>query len=179
MAAQRYRFAAGRETLSPGLVLRRIVCGGQSGVDRAALDAALAADFCCGGWCPAGRLAEDGPIPARYPLIEADSPDPARRTQLNVRDSDATLIVSGLPAHGGTRLTGELAEHLGRPLLVIDIDTAEPALAIDQLYRFLHAYRVETLNVAGPRHTESPAAGRFATQLVEGLLTRLACFRRP
>ena len=70
-----------------------IVSGGQTGVDRAALDAALALGMRCGGWCPAGRWAEDGPIDPRYPLRETPSGDPAQRTEWNVRDSDATLIL--------------------------------------------------------------------------------------
>jgi len=153
--------------------LRRIVCGGQSGVDRAALDAALTAGFACGGWCPKGREAEDGPIPGHYPLIETDSDDPARRTELNVRDSDATLIVTTLPLCGGTRLTAELSHRLGRPVLVIDIDTKELGAAIDQLGRFLLTHRTGTLNVAGPRASESAAASVFAGKLIGGLLKRL------
>ena len=71
-----------------------IVSGGQSGVDRAALDAALARGLDAGGWCPAHRWAEDGPVPARYPLRETPSADPAQRTRWNVRDSDATLVLA-------------------------------------------------------------------------------------
>jgi hypothetical protein len=173
MAAQRGRFAAGCETLNQRPVLRRIVSGGQTGVDRAALDAALAAGFACGGWCPQGREAEDGPIPEHYPLIETDSADSAQRTELNVRDSDATLIITTLPLNGGTRLAAEIADRLGRPMSVIDIDSTGLGAAIDQVCGFLIAQRIGTLNVAGPRDSESPAAGVFAGKLVDGLLSRV------
>ena len=79
-------------------LLRRVVSGGQTGVDRAALDVAIALGFAHGGWCPAGRLAEDGPIDARYPLRETPSADPSQRTEWNVRDSDATLVLTGAGA---------------------------------------------------------------------------------
>jgi len=173
MAAQRNRLAAGCKTLNRRPVLRRIVCGGQTGVDRAALDAALAAGFACGGWCPKGRQAEDGLLPEHYPLIETDSADPAQRTELNVRDSDATLIITSLPLCGGTRLAAEIADRLGRPVSVIDVDSTGLDAAIDQVCRFLIAHRIGTLNVAGPRDSEAPAAGVFAGRLIDALLARV------
>ena len=140
--------------MSESAVLRRIVSGGQTGVDRAALDAALARDFPCGGWCPRGRWSEDGPIPGRYPLRETDSPDPAERTEANVRDSDATVVIANGPPAGGTRLTAELALRLGRPLCRIDI--------------------VGVLNVAGPRRSQAPEAEEMTREIVGGLLDRMA-----
>src|SRR5215217_2323846 len=92
----------------------KIVSGGQTGVDRAALDVALELGIECGGWCPAGRQAEDGPIDARYPLRETPSADPAQRTEWNVRDSDATLLLTTGAASPGTELTREVARRLGR-----------------------------------------------------------------
>src|SRR5438309_682688 len=92
-------------------MLLRIISGGQTGVDRAALDAALACGVPCGGCCPQGRRAEDGPIAARYPLTETPSPDYPPRTERNVRDADATLIlIKGMPS-GGTALTIEVARR--------------------------------------------------------------------
>ena len=90
-------------------MIRRIVSGGQTGVDRAALDVALSLGIPCAGWCPRGRRAEDGPIDARYPLNETPSTSYAKRTEWNVRDSDATLILARLPLGGGTALTERLA----------------------------------------------------------------------
>src|SRR5690606_18077806 len=93
------------------LILRdpTVLSGGQTGVDRAALDAAFALGLPEDGWCPAGRGAEDGAIPTRYPLRETPSPDPAQRTLWNVRDSDATLVLSPRPLAGGTLLARECA----------------------------------------------------------------------
>ena len=100
--------------------LRKIVSGGQTGVDRAALDWALASGVPCGGWCPLGSWAEDGPIDVRYPLRETPGADPAQRTEWNIRDSDGTLIVTlARRMSGGTLLTAGLARRLanGRPQL--------------------------------------------------------------
>jgi len=143
----------------------RIVSGGQTGVDRAALDVALEMGMECGGWCPAGRRAEDGPIDARYPLTETPSDDPAQRTEWNVRDSDATLIVTG-GASPGTALTRDVAARLGRPLYTLA--ATSPADA-DAFRRWLRAHGVRTLNVAGPRESESPGIYRAARDLLREL----------
>jgi hypothetical protein len=122
---------ARREPDNVSLIVRRIVSGGQTGVDRAALDVALALGYPCGGWCPRGRRAEDGPIDDRYPLTETKTDRYQERTRLNVRDADATLIVTrGYPV-GGTRLTVDTAVRAGRPCLVIDLDTAPAADLLD------------------------------------------------
>ena len=97
--------------------LRKIVSGGQTGVDRAALDAALTHDMEVGGWCPQGRRAEDGPIPPRYPVRETPSDEYAQRTTWNVRDSDGTLIIAPSPLEGGAALTRQEAEARGKPVL--------------------------------------------------------------
>jgi len=134
-----------------------VVSGGQSGVDRAALDAALEAGLRVGGWCPAGRLAEDGPIDARYPLRETPTSAFAQRTEWNVRDADATLILYRGPLRGGTALTAEYAARLGRPVLLLDLSTApDPAAAAQWVRR----RGVRVLNCAGPR--ESGAPGIYA-----------------
>src|SRR6516225_6787777 len=110
-------------------MIAKIVSGGQTGVDRAALDFALESGVPCGGWCPATRKAEDGPISARYPLTETPTDDYAQRTEWNVRDSDATLVLThGIPA-GGTALTIACAKRDGKPCLVID--TSKPVNAAD------------------------------------------------
>ncbi|MFW5955765.1 MAG: putative molybdenum carrier protein, partial [Rhodothermales bacterium] len=96
-------------------MLKKIISGGQTGVDRAALDASRSLGLELGGWCPAGRRAEDGPIDRSYPLKETEDADYATRTRKNVVDSDGTLIVSPGPLSGGTKLTRELAEGYGRP----------------------------------------------------------------
>jgi hypothetical protein len=131
---------------------KKIVSGGQTGADRAALDFALANGLGVGGWVPRGRLAEDGPIPERYSgLRETESLDPAIRTALNVRDSDATLILSHGPLAGGSLLTVQEATRAGKPVLHLDLDQLGQASAAAQLRSWLATLRPSTLNVAGPR----------------------------
>src|SRR3990172_4511968 len=100
----------------------RIVAGGQTGVDRAALDAALGLGLPCGGWCPRGRKAEDGPIDPRYPMEETPSDDYAERTEWNVRDADGTLVLTRGEPSGGTAFTIATARRGRSPLLVLDLD---------------------------------------------------------
>ncbi len=133
----------------------KIVSGGQTGVDRGALDAALATGIEHGGWCPAGRLAEDGQIPAKYQLAELRSRYYPDRTEKNVRDSDATLILYRGRMTGGTKLTQRLCRQIGRPELSVSI--ANPSRAREKIVAWLNEVRPPTLNVAGPR--ESNAQG--------------------
>jgi hypothetical protein len=146
-------------------LLRKIVSGGQTGVDRGALDAALARSFSCGGWCPAGRRAEDGVIDARYPLTELEGGYRAR-TRQNVVDSDATLIIHFGPVTGGTKLTVTFANAIGRPLLQIDAGKLTLVDAIEDVIRFTVRHDVETLNVAGPRSSGEPNGQRYAHELI-------------
>jgi hypothetical protein len=145
----------------------KIVSGGQTGVDRAALDVALELGIECGGWCPAGRGAEDGPIDARYPLRETPSADPEQRTEWNVRDSDATLILASGSPSPGTELTIETARRLGRPLYTFHAGSPED---VGMFRRWLQVYRVRTLNVAGPRESESPGIYAEARRILTALL---------
>lgn len=149
----------------------RIVSGGQTGVDRAALDAALALGLPIGGWCPAGRWAEDGPVPDRYPLRSTVSADPAERTRLNVRDSDGTLVLSLGPPAGGTALTVRHARTLGRPVRIVD-PTREGPDATAQWAGGLGWPLV--LNVAGPRESEAPGIYAAARPWLADLFARLA-----
>lgn len=147
--------------------LPRIVSGGQTGVDRAALDVAMERGIPCGGWCPAGRAAEDGPIDARYPLRETPSADPAERTAWNVRDSDGTLLLTTAAASPGTELTAELADRMGRPLYVARLDAPPEA---EGFRPWLRAHRFRTLNVAGPRESESPGIHAAACAYLRAVL---------
>lgn len=145
----------------------RIVSGGQTGVDRAALDVALELGIACEGWCPAGRAAEDGPLPAHYPLRETPSADAAERTAWNVRDSDATLVLSFGEPRGGTAFALEEASRLGRPALVLRLgDVSNPGKAQAWLAR----HGVERLHVAGPRESEEPSVGEAAARFLRALL---------
>jgi hypothetical protein len=145
----------------------KIVSGGQTGVDRAALDVALELGIECGGWCPAGRMAEDGVIDARYPLRETPSADPAQRTELNVRDSDATLVLTSGSASPGTELTIETARKLGRPLYTFHAGSPED---VGMFRRWLQVYRVQALNVAGPRESEAPGIYAESRRILTALL---------
>jgi hypothetical protein len=146
----------------------RIISGGQTGVDRGALDAAIELGIPHGGWCPRGRLAEDGPIPIRYLLRESDSPEYSVRTEQNVLQSDATLILCRGRPSGGTELTLRLALQHGRPHLVVDFDAALDAA---EIRRWLKEQLVETLNVAGPRESQSPGIAAQAREFIIRLLS--------
>jgi hypothetical protein len=130
----------------------KIISGGQTGVDRAALDVALELGMNCGGWCPRGRRAEDGSLPQRYPLTETPLQKYSQRTAWNVRDSDGTLVLTRGQAKGGTALTVNLAARYGKPRLVLDL-TTEPHPAV--VHEWAARNCVRTLNVAGPRETEN------------------------
>lgn len=123
-----------------------------------------------GGWCPRGRLAEDGPIPARYELRETESSSYPVRTRWNVRDSDGTLLVTRGAPTGGSAFTAKVARELDKPLLHIDLDanTATEAVALAQAW--IDATRVQTLNVAGPRASGCPGIGADVSALVNALL---------
>ncbi len=152
--------------------LSRIVSGGQTGPDRAALDVAQERGLPAGGWCPAGRWAEDGPIPDRYPLVETPEADPAVRTRRNVHDSDATLILSPLPLAGGTALTHEVAVAFGKPVYVVDPFVSGTDGAAGWLSS-LPSNRI-ILNVAGPRESDEAGIGAASAAWLGRLLDRLA-----
>lgn len=134
----------------------KIVSGGQTGVDRAALDVAIDLGLACGGWCPKGRKAEDGPIPAEYPLKETKSADYVERTRLNVRDSDATLVLTRGTPTGGTALTLTFAGKLRRPTLVIDLAADDGGADAARVREWIAEAGIATLNLAGPRESNHP-----------------------
>ena len=156
-------------------MLKKIVSGGQTGADRAAIDVALECGLEIGGWIPKGRLAEDGPISLHYGgLIESESSDPSVRTCLNVRDSDATLIVSHGPLCGGSLLTFGQAQTLARPVLHLDLTGLGHTEASDQIRMWLRRVDPHTLNVAGPRATEDTAIYRSVLGLLRAALPRVS-----
>lgn len=149
------------------LLARKIVSGGQTGVDRAALDVALEVGILCGGWCPAGRLAEDGPIGPRYPLAETPSVDPAERTAWNVRDSDGTLVLARPPLTDGTRRAVEAAQAQSKPLLMVPPGDLAQVSAVAE---WLELRKIRVLNVAGPRESTCPGVYDQAATFLRALL---------
>lgn len=141
----------------------RIVSGGQTGVDRAALDAAIALGIAHGGWCPAGRLSEDGSVPSRYELRETSSSEYPERTEQNVIDSDATLILYTDKLKGGTRLTKRFCVQHGKPHLSVRLD--QPSKK-SEVRDWLSAWRPTCLNVAGPRESTSPGIHGLAMEFL-------------
>lgn len=145
----------------------KIVSGGQTGVDRAALDVARELGLPTGGWCPRGRWSEAGPIDERYPLQETPSDDPAQRTEWNVRDADATLILARPPLTGGTALTADLARRMERPCLIVDPSNADTA---ERARRWIAEHGVRVLNVAGPRESGEPGIHERAMEFLRMIL---------
>jgi hypothetical protein len=165
-----------------------IISGGQTGADRAALDFAIEHGISHGGWCPRGRLAEDGSIPARYELTETPSRKYAQRTEWNVRDSDATaLFTIGPQVSGGTALAFELARRFSKPTLhisrdAIDARNANSAVAAEctaaakeaaaneaaaNLRQFLDKREIRQLNIAGPRASLEPEIAEFVCRVLQ------------
>jgi hypothetical protein len=145
-----------------------IVSGGQTGVDRAALDVAMELGLPCSGWCPRGRRAEDGPIPAHYPLDETPSPAYPVRTRWNIRDSDATLVLTRGKADRGTALTSALAQRMRKPLLVLDLREPVPLPVVRQ---WLFDNAVNVVNIAGPRESSQPGIYAQTVEVLRGLFT--------
>jgi len=150
------------------ILVEKIISGGQTGVDRGALDFALEMGFECGGWCPRGRIAEDGTIPHRYPLTESDSRKYQVRTRKNVLESDGTLILFAAELSGGTALTKHYAQQAGKPVFLYNLDAPTPH---QEVRDWLKRYQITTLNVAGPRESNVPGiAARTITTLNKLLL---------
>ena len=150
-----------------------IVSGGQTGVDRGALDAALALGWPCGGWVPEGRRAEDGEIPERYPLSVLPGADNDARTARNVADADATLVIAFGEPVGGTRTTLECCRRLGRPHLLVDALARAPADAAREVAELVRAWNVSVLNVAGPRASEASGGEAYARSVILALAALL------
>ncbi|MFO1113675.1 MAG: putative molybdenum carrier protein [Rhodospirillales bacterium] len=149
------------------LALTRIISGGQTGVDRAALDAAMAHGIACGGWVPRGRRAEDGRLPPRYPLRETRSSAYAERTRLNVRDADATLILTRGRSSGGTALTIDLPASCGGRIS----SSILPPMPIRRQRGHGSPPCRCVLNVAGPRESGCPGIFEEARAFLDAMLS--------
>lgn len=149
----------------------KVISGGQSGVDRAALDAAIEAGLEYGGWCPKGRVAEDGIIPSQYKLIETPSSCYEQRTEWNIRDADATLVVLFGEASGGTAYTIDVAKRMGKPLFIISADDNH---AVEKVVSWIRVNCLKVLNVAGPRASFSPQVYLVARKLLSRIFDQIS-----
>ena len=143
-----------------------LISGGQTGVDRGALDAAIDLNFPCGGWCPEGREAEDGVIDERYPLSVLPGSGYRQRTIANVRDTDGTLILYFQEIRTGTELTLFQCIKLHKPYMLIDFALVTAGAAAPQISIWVKKHGVRVLNVAGPRESSTPGASRFAYETI-------------
>jgi Circularly permutated YpsA SLOG family len=145
----------------------KIISGGQTGVDRAALDVALKYEIECAGWCPAGRLDEFGTIPERYPVKELEHGGFEDRTAQNIKDSDGTVIIYFRKLGGGTKFTFECCKQLHRPYQLIDADKVSVDNAASAIGDFVRQYKIGVLNIAGPRQSEWPGGYGYAFRALE------------
>jgi hypothetical protein len=151
----------------------KIISGGQTGVDRAALDVALEHGINVGGWCPAGRLDEFGRIPDRYPVEELEDGGFIERTLQNVKDSDGTVIIYPERLSGGTEQTLHLCVEQRRPHELIDASNVSTEKAAQLIADFVRENKIDILNVAGPRASEWPKGYDYAFRTLDSFLDAL------
>lgn len=156
-----------------------VISGGQTGADRAALDAAMDVGVPVGGWCPSGRRAEDGRIDDGYPLHETPSPDVEQRTTWNVRDATATLVLTLGDVDDGTAFTVDEARRLGRPVRAVRLDQTDLESEVAEVIRWIEQLDGkeqgrQILNVAGPRESNAPGLYDSARRFMHRLLSKVA-----
>ena len=149
----------------------KIISGGQTGVDRAALDVALRHGINCGGSCPAGRLDEFGIIPDHYRVQELQGGSFAARTLQNVKDSDATVVIYLAELRGGTEQSVRFCVELERPYQSIDASTIATEDAAKLIMDFVRKNKIDILNIAGPRQSEWPEGYDYISRVLEIFLT--------
>jgi len=148
----------------------KIVSGGQTGVDRAALDAAIECNVDAGGWCPDGRKAEDGRIADHYPLIELPNAGYRKRTLKNVQDNDGTVIIYFSALSGGTKLTVDFCMRGKKPYVLIDANQLSESQAAQEIIAFIAEFKIQTLNVAGPRASNQELAYPYTRAVITNFL---------
>jgi hypothetical protein len=151
----------------------KIISGGQTGVDRAALDVALKNGIDCGGWCPAGRLDEFGKIPDRYPVRELEHGGFTERTLQNVKDADGTVIIYSGELSGGTEQTVGFCVEQQRPRQLIDASMISILEAVRLIADFVRKDKIDILNVAGPRQSEWPEGYDYAFRALEAFVNSI------
>jgi hypothetical protein len=153
-------------------MIEKIVSGGQTGADRAALDVAIELGIPHGGWIPKGRKTEDGRLPEEYRLLETTSIDYTQRTELNVLDSDGTLIISNGNLTGGSALTQELARKHRQPCLHVDLDDMSDSKAVEIITSWIDVREIKTLNVAGSRGSKDPKIYEATRKVLKAVIER-------
>ena len=148
----------------------KVISGGQTGVDRAALDVALRHGIKCGGWCPAGRLDEFGKIPDHYPVQELQSGGLNERTLQNVKHSDGTVVIYWSELRGGTKQTVRFCVELKRSHRLIDLSKFSAEDAAKLIADFVRENKIGILNVAGPRQSEWPEGYAYASRALDAFL---------
>jgi Circularly permutated YpsA SLOG family len=156
----------------------KIISGGQTGVDRAALDVALKHGIDCGGWCPAGRLDEFGSVPERYPVRELQAGGFRERTLQNVKDSDGTVVIYSGEIGGGTEQTVCFCVELERPYELIDGSTISTEDAAKLIANFVRKNKIGILNVAGPRESEWLEGYEYACRALDRFLNSITSTSR-
>ena len=154
------------------MAVEKIISGGQTEVDRGALDAALREGFPCGGWCPPGRAAEDGHIPITYPVTELAEGGYRQRTLRNVLDSDGTAIIYFGILEGGTEQTLQFCIKHHKPYKLLDAEEISSERASTLLHSFCKMYGIRILNVAGPRLSRQPRSALYTEEAIVGLLKK-------
>jgi len=144
----------------------KIVSGAQTGVDRAALDAAMEHGVEAGGWCPRGRIAEDGIIPDKYPVLELPGAGYIQRTRKNVKDSDGTAIIYFGKPSGGTEQTLVFCIRGKKPYVLIDAEVFKLEQAANKIKDFVERNAIFVLNVAGPRASKEPRAYGYTKEVL-------------
>lgn len=150
--------------------IRKIISGGQTGADQAALDVAIEMGVPHGGWVPLGRMTEKGRLPSRYKMQEINSIDYDQRTEMNVVDSDGTLLFSKGALKGGSALTKKLAKKHLKPCLHLDLEHVSPYRAVEIIKSWLDVREIEVLNVAGPRESECPEIYDHVVDILKSVL---------
>jgi len=137
-------------------MIKKIISGGQTGADRAALDTAIKFNISYGGWIPEGRKTEDGPLSQRYRMDEMPTDSYPKRTKQNIMDSHGTIIISRGTLTGGSLLTQQLASKLKKPCCHIDLFELDEFGAAIVINSFIADYDIEIINIAGPRAGKDP-----------------------
>ena len=153
-------------------MIKKIVSGGQTGADQAALDAALKYNIPHGGWIPKGRLTENGPLPDKYQLAEMVSDNYPERIEQNVIDSDGTVIISHGKLSGGSAYTQKMAKKHTKPCIHIDLDQTHGFQAISDIHSWVIENDIEVLNVAGPRASKDSKIYDEVKFIISGVVNK-------